>query len=128
MAIYRVSENSMDKVPETTFSEEKLLERRDLQRRLKTDISALSPDMMVVAEEYGDWEDSSRRIDLLCLDKQACLVVVELKRTEDGGHNTYVCLLNSSNSEFDYDDNSGGGTNSRLIYSNLPTGSYFIEV
>jgi hypothetical protein len=41
---------------------------------------------MVVAEEFGEWEDSNRRIDLLCLDKQARLVVVELKRTDDGGH------------------------------------------
>ena len=36
-----------------------------------------------VAEEFSDWEDSHRRIDLLCLDKDADLVVVELKRTED---------------------------------------------
>jgi Zn-dependent metalloprotease/murein DD-endopeptidase MepM/ murein hydrolase activator NlpD len=41
---------------------------------------------------------------------------------------TYVCLLNSSNYEIGWDDNSGGGTNSRLVYSNLPAGSYFIEV
>jgi len=86
MPIYRVSENSMEKVAETTFSQERLLERRDLQRLLKADISVLSPELMVIAEEYGDWEDSSRRIDLLCLDKQASLVVVELKRSEDGGH------------------------------------------
>ena len=41
---------------------------------------------MVLAEEYGRWEDSRRRIDLLCLDSNANLVVVEIKRTEDGGH------------------------------------------
>jgi hypothetical protein len=41
---------------------------------------------MVIAEEFGDWEDSNRRIDLLCLDREANLVVVELKRTQDGGH------------------------------------------
>lgn len=41
---------------------------------------------MVLAEEFSDWEDSHRRIDLVCLDKDADLVVVELKRTEDGGH------------------------------------------
>ncbi len=41
---------------------------------------------MVLAEEYGRWEDSRRRIDLLCLDQEANLVVIELKRTEDGGH------------------------------------------
>ena len=41
---------------------------------------------MVLAEEFSDWADSTRRIDLLCLDDDANLVVVELKRTEDGGH------------------------------------------
>ena len=41
---------------------------------------------MVLAEEFGDWEDSRRRIDLLCLDPNAQLIVVELKRTVDGGH------------------------------------------
>jgi hypothetical protein len=86
MAIFRMTESCMEKISETTFTQEKLLERRDLQRRIKADISVLSPDLMVVTEEFGEWEDSSRRIDLLCLDRQARLVVVELKRTEDGGH------------------------------------------
>jgi hypothetical protein len=86
MAIFRITDSSIEKVEETTFAREKLLERKDLQRRLKANISVLSPDLMVIGEEFGDWEDSSRRIDLLCLDKDAHLVVVELKRTEDGGH------------------------------------------
>jgi hypothetical protein len=43
-------------------------------------------DLYVIAEEFGEWEDAKRRIDLLCLDRDANLVVVELKRTEDGGH------------------------------------------
>ncbi|MBU1411198.1 DUF4268 domain-containing protein, partial [Myxococcota bacterium] len=62
------------------------LERRDLQRLLRQDLSPIGDDLMVIAEEFGQWEDSNRRIDLLCLSKDACLVVVELKRTEDGGH------------------------------------------
>jgi hypothetical protein len=41
---------------------------------------------MVITEEFGDWEDSKRRIDLLGLDRSGNLVVIELKRTEDGGH------------------------------------------
>ncbi|WP_229262130.1 hypothetical protein [Duganella guangzhouensis] len=35
---------------------------------------------MVLAEEFGDWVGANRRIDLLCLDDQANLVIVELKR------------------------------------------------
>ncbi|MGL4422428.1 MAG: hypothetical protein ACRCZF_17300 [Gemmataceae bacterium] len=40
----------------------------------------------MIAEEYGEWDDSRRRIDLLGIDRDANLVVIELKRTEDGGH------------------------------------------
>jgi len=42
----------------------------------------------VFAEEFrlGDWSESNRRIDLLGIDKEANFVVVELKRTTDGGH------------------------------------------
>jgi hypothetical protein len=86
MTIFRITDSALEKVEETTFAREKLLERKDLQRRLKASISVLSPDLMVIDEEFGDWEDSSRRIDLLCLDRDSHLVVVELKRTDDGGH------------------------------------------
>ncbi|MDP1598725.1 DUF4268 domain-containing protein [Phenylobacterium sp.] len=86
MALFRVAGDALERVHQTTFAKENLLERSDLQRLLKADITALAPDLMVIAEEFGDWEDSHRRIDLLCVDRNAHLVVVELKRTEDGGH------------------------------------------
>lgn len=86
MGLFRIAKDKLEAVRSTSFVEEKLLERRDLQRLLKSDISAISEDLMVIAEEFGDWEESNRRIDLLCIDKQASLVVVEIKRTEDGGH------------------------------------------
>jgi hypothetical protein len=86
MSLYRITTDKLEPVSQTTFASEKLLERKDLQRLLKRDISVLSDDLMVVAEEFGNWEDSNRRIDLLCLSKDSSLVVVEIKRTEDGGH------------------------------------------
>ena len=86
MAIYRVSGSDALPVEETTFQAEGILERRDLQGIFKRSIGILVPDALVLAEEYGDWEDSRRRVDLLCLDRGARLLVVELKRTEDGGH------------------------------------------
>ena len=86
MALYRVAGESFQKVVETTFVQERLQERQDLQRLIRSDISVLGADLMVVTEEFGEWEDSNRRIDLLCIDQQARLVVVELKRTDGGGH------------------------------------------
>ena len=86
MSLYRITTDKLEPVSRTTFAAESLLERKDLQRLLRKDISPIAEDLMVIAEEYGEWEDSNRRIDLLCLSKDASLVVVEIKRTEDGGH------------------------------------------
>lgn len=49
-------------------------------------MEVISPDTLVISEEFGEWEESKRRIDLLGIDRDANLVVIELKRTEDGGH------------------------------------------
>jgi hypothetical protein len=46
----------------------------------------VAPDVLVISEEFGEWEDSKRRIDLLGMDREAHLVVIELKRDEEGGH------------------------------------------
>lgn len=84
--LFRMSPNSLSPVEKTTFQAANLKERQDLQRLLRENISVVGDDLLVVAEEFSDWEDSQRRIDLLCLDLQARLVVVEIKRTDDGGH------------------------------------------
>lgn len=86
MALFSISGDKLNRVPTTTFVAEAILEQKHLQRMLRTDSSPLGEDLLVLAEEYGEWEDSNRRIDLLCLDKQGGLVVVEIKRTQDGGH------------------------------------------
>ncbi len=86
MAIYEIQQQGIAKLKETAFSEEGILERNDLQRLLREQVDVISPDTIVIAEEFCDWEDSRRRIDLLGLDKNANLVIIELKRTETGGH------------------------------------------
>ncbi|CAM5553592.1 hypothetical protein ECAE60S_04421 [Eoetvoesiella caeni] len=86
MAIYQLHHDKITEVPRTTFSAMQLKERTDIQRVLKDFIDIISPNTMVLAEEFGEWTDSRRRIDLLGLNKQGQLVVIELKRTEDGGH------------------------------------------
>ena len=84
--IYELAEESIRPIPASTFRDAEVLERPHLQRAIRERIDVMSPDTLVIAEEFGEWEDSRRRIDLLGIDKNANLVVIELKRTEDGGH------------------------------------------
>ncbi len=86
MSIYRIDGEQLVPAERTTFKAQGLEERRDLQNLLRSQIDVISPGTLIVSEEFGDWQDSRRRIDLLGIDKDANLVVIELKRTEDVGH------------------------------------------
>lgn len=85
MPLYELTDDQLSQVDSTTFVEQGIKERSDIQRLLKDKVDIISPHTLVIAEEFGEWEESRRRIDLLGLDKDANLVVIELKRTEDGG-------------------------------------------
>lgn len=86
MGLYSIKGDSLELIEQTTYSVELVRERQDLQHWLKNSIESIAPGCMVLDEEFSDWADSNRRIDLLCLDQDACLVVIELKRTQRGGH------------------------------------------
>ena len=91
MALFRIDDDKLEAVSDTSYSIEGLLERRHLQTLLKQPLidalnSPLGEDLKLVCDEFCEWEESTRRIDLLCIDKERRIVVVELKRTEDGGH------------------------------------------
>ena len=88
MAIYKMvgDKGRLDEVAQTSFGQEGVLERADLQRMLRDQPEVLEKGLLIIAEEFGDWQDSSRRIDLLGLDASGRLVVIELKRGETGGH------------------------------------------
>lgn len=86
MAIYEFKQSGISALTPVTFSSAGLHERRDLQRLLREHVEVIAPETLVIAEEFGEWEDARRRIDLLAVDKAANLVVIELKRNEDGGY------------------------------------------
>ena len=86
MAIYSFENESLHELPKTSFSKEGILERRHLQAAVKRSVDIVAPECLVIAEEFSEWLDSQRRIDLLAIDKSANLVVIELKRTETGEH------------------------------------------
>jgi hypothetical protein len=86
MPLYEMTSDAFRAISRVSFADLKVRERDDLQRLLRTQIDVLGDDLYVLTEEFGDWDDSRRRIDLLAIDRQANLVVIELKRTNDGGH------------------------------------------
>lgn len=86
MPLFEITESGIERHAPTGFSRLGLRERDDLQRLLRDRIDILGEGLLVVAEEFGDWEDARRRVDLLALDRDGHLVVIELKRTESGGH------------------------------------------
>lgn len=86
MGIYNISDNGIEKVPKTNFQLNGILERDHLQSFLRDKIEIISPDTLIISEEFSEWDESKRRIDLLGIDKDANLIVIELKRTSTGDH------------------------------------------
>ena len=88
MAIYKMVDDKerLEVVATTSFGREGVFERRDLQRILRDQPEVLEDGLLVIAEEFGNWQDSNRRIDLLALDSNGRLVVIELKRGETGSY------------------------------------------
>ena len=82
MAVYRMTGERFEQLPETSFEAEEVYERSDLQRILRDQPDVLEEGLFIVSEEYGNWEESKRSIDLLALDEKGRLVVVELKRSD----------------------------------------------
>ncbi len=86
MSIHRLTPDALTPLEPTTYAAVNILERQHLQRLLKANISVIADDVLVIAEEFADWDGSDRRIDLLGVDRDANLVVIEIKRDEKGGH------------------------------------------
>ena len=82
MSVYLITNERLRPLEETSFEYEGITERYDLQRILRDQPEVLEEGLFVLAEEYGDWAESRRRIDLLALDSEGRLVVVELKRSD----------------------------------------------
>jgi RecB family endonuclease NucS len=86
VALYELTTTAITALDQTVFATQDINERLDLQRVLRQHIDVIAPDTLVIAEEFCEWDECKRRVDLLGIDRDANLVVIELKRTEDGGH------------------------------------------
>ncbi len=85
MPLYRWNPDNLEPVPATTFESEQILEEK-LRTLLRDQPEVLEEGLFIIAEEFSNWQDSGRSIDLLALDGEGNLVVIELKRTQTGDH------------------------------------------
>ena len=88
MPLYQMdnTNNRLILIQPTDFAAQKMQERKDLQPLLRNHPQYIDQDLMILTEEFGDFEGSQRRVDLLGLDKEGNLVVIELKRDDGGSH------------------------------------------
>ncbi len=86
MGIYRMTSDKLEEIPATSFANENIMERGDLQRLLRDQPDVLEDDLFILSEEFSRWQDSGRSIDLLGLDSTGRLTVIELKRTRTGDY------------------------------------------
>lgn len=88
MTFFLLSNNPISKaknVPKMSIKQAGYTENevRDL---VASDISKFFPDLKTVATEFSRWEDSSRRVDILAIDRKRNLHVIEFKRDNDAAH------------------------------------------
>ncbi len=88
MPLYQIKnqQKELRQVKPSTFADVNMRERQELQALLRDNFDAIAPDILIFSEEFSSWQESLRRVDLLGLDKDANLIVIELKRVEEGGH------------------------------------------
>ncbi|MCD4825585.1 MAG: MmcB family DNA repair protein [Phycisphaerae bacterium] len=82
--MYRVDidNKKLIEVPVTSFTERGLRERFDIQEWIDGTPQLLGEPLLIIAKELI--LPSGKRLDLLAIDKQAALVVIELKRDDSG--------------------------------------------
>lgn len=89
MALFKVDEGrKMQEITCSSFEEIGDKERKDLQAMLRDNFTDVFKKygLFLISEEYSNWQESLRSIDLLAIDREANLVVIELKRIAGGGH------------------------------------------
>ena len=87
MSIFKINiNNQTSTMLELKAFKDNHIKERDVQNIIKSNPQILGEDLLIISEELAPCEDSKKRLDLLALDKSGKLVVIELKRNDDGFH------------------------------------------
>ncbi|MBS4539648.1 hypothetical protein GOQ27_14330 [Clostridium sp. D2Q-11] len=91
--MYKLNQNNneLEKITMTTFSDNNLKERDNIEEWIRKDSSILGEEIIIIAHEYDKFE-VNERLDLLGLDKDGNLVIIEVKRDKTGGNVDFQAL------------------------------------
>lgn len=77
-----IKNKKLTKIPVASFKELNLKERFDIQEWIDSTPDILGEELLIISKEL--FLPSGKRLDLLAIDKQGCLVIIELKRDNSG--------------------------------------------
>jgi len=85
-------DKSIVKIDQTTFSEESLQERYDLQEWIDKNPECLGEPLLIIQKEFAGFDKTNERLDLLALDTKGNIVVIEIKRDDSGKDVTWQSI------------------------------------
>ncbi len=98
--MYKINKAAKEliEIKPTTFKEIEALERQDIQQWIKSEAEngILDEPLLIIQEEFSDWNKSEERLDLLALDKEKRLVIIENKRDDSGKNVTLQSIKYAS--------------------------------
>jgi hypothetical protein len=95
--MYRLNKakNILEELEETTFSENNIKERQNIEEWLRKNPEVMGEDLLIIGHEYDKFE-VNERLDLLAIDKEGNIVVIEVKRDVTGGNVDFQALKYAS--------------------------------
>lgn len=88
--------NLLEEIPETSFEEIDMKERKHIQKCIISQPNVLGEELLIITEEMQGFEYTKERLDLLALDKKGNLVVIENKRDDSGTDVTWQAIKYAS--------------------------------
>lgn len=84
MYILNKDKKELEKIEQTSFTEQKLKERYDLQEWIDKKPDILGEDLLIIQKEFSGFDKTRERLDLLALDNEGNLVLIENKLDDSG--------------------------------------------
>lgn len=92
MYILDKQDKKLTAIQNTTFSDLGLKERQDLQKWINQTPAVLGEELLIIQEEFDEFDKTRERLDLLALDKNGNLVIIENKLDDSGRDVTWQAL------------------------------------